>query len=147
MQTGAWVSDRLPNLAGHVDHIAPFSPGLPKTEVSTHVIFVPLQTKLHTTPGFQGRPPLGRLGSYRASVAPQSPICLVHSVAPLHNKAGERAGRAPKNLERPVFSLSSGDPIRANRIPARDFARCCISTSPAIGAARPSRRGPNGLDL
>jgi hypothetical protein len=53
-QTGAWVSDLLPNVAEHVDEIA-FLKGC-KTEGSTHVIS---SLKLHTSSLVPGRPSLG----------------------------------------------------------------------------------------
>jgi len=53
-ETGAWVSDLLPNLATQVDNIA-FLKGC-KTEGSTHVIS---SLKLHTSGLVPGRPALG----------------------------------------------------------------------------------------
>ncbi len=59
-ETGAWVSDWLPNIARHVDNIA-FLKGC-KTEGSTHVIS---SLKLHTSALVPGRPSLGRLDHLR----------------------------------------------------------------------------------
>jgi hypothetical protein len=53
-ETGAWVSDLLPNIANHVDKIS-FLKGC-KTEGSTHVIS---SLKLHTSSLVPGRPSLG----------------------------------------------------------------------------------------
>ena len=58
-QTGAWVSDWLPNLANHVDDIA-FLKGC-KTDGSTHVIS---SLKLHTSGLVPGRPALGSWVTY-----------------------------------------------------------------------------------
>src|SRR3954471_13825936 len=58
-ETGAWVSDLLPNIARHVDNIA-FLKGC-KTEGSTHVIS---SLKLHTSALVPGRPALGAWITY-----------------------------------------------------------------------------------
>jgi hypothetical protein len=58
-ETGAWVSDLLPNLAKQADHIA-FLKGC-KTEGSTHVIS---SLKLHTAGLVPGRPALGSWVQY-----------------------------------------------------------------------------------
>ncbi|RQP23985.1 DUF1501 domain-containing protein [Piscinibacter terrae] len=58
-ETGAWVSDLLPNLAKQSDHIA-FLKGC-KTEGSTHVIS---SLKLHTAGLVPGRPALGSWVQY-----------------------------------------------------------------------------------
>lgn len=58
-ETGAWVSDWLPNLATQVDNIA-FLKGT-KTEGSTHVIS---SLKLHTSGLVPGRPALGSWVQY-----------------------------------------------------------------------------------
>jgi hypothetical protein len=58
-ETGAWVSDLLPNLSKHVDDIA-FLKGC-KTEGSTHVIS---SLKLHTSALVPGRPSLGAWITY-----------------------------------------------------------------------------------
>lgn len=58
-ETGAWVSDLLPNVAKQVDHIA-FLKGC-KTEGSTHVIS---SLKLHTAGLVPGRPALGSWVQY-----------------------------------------------------------------------------------
>jgi Protein of unknown function (DUF1501) len=58
-QTGAWVSDLLPNIAPHVDNIA-FLKAC-KTEGSTHVIS---SLKLHTSSLVPGRPSLGSWITY-----------------------------------------------------------------------------------
>jgi hypothetical protein len=58
-ETGAWVSDLLPNIANHVDDIA-FLKGC-KTEGSTHVIS---SLKLHTSSLVPGRPALGAWVTY-----------------------------------------------------------------------------------
>jgi len=69
-ETGAWVSDLLPNISKHVDDIA-FLKGC-KTEGSTHVIS---SLKLHTSALVPGRPSLGAwitygLGSGNADLPP-----------------------------------------------------------------------------
>src|SRR6187455_2273182 len=58
-ETGAWVSDLLPNIAKHVDNIS-FLKGC-KTEGSTHVIS---SLKLHTSALVPGRPSLGSWITY-----------------------------------------------------------------------------------
>src|SRR6267154_2537603 len=72
-QTGAWVSDLLPNLAGQVDNIA-FLKGT-KTEGSTHVIS---SLKLHTSGLTPGRPALGAWVQYAlGSANPDLPAFVV----------------------------------------------------------------------
>jgi hypothetical protein len=72
-QTGAWVSDLLPNLAGQVDQIA-FLKGC-KTEGSTHVIS---SLKLHTSGLVPGRPALGSWVTYGlGSANPDLPSFVV----------------------------------------------------------------------
>jgi hypothetical protein len=72
-ETGAWVSDWLPNLAGQVDNIA-FLKGC-KTEGSTHVIS---SLKLHTSGLVPGRPALGSWVTYGlGSANPDLPTFVV----------------------------------------------------------------------
>jgi hypothetical protein len=72
-QTGAWVSDWLPNLANHVDEIA-FLKGS-KTDGSTHVIS---SLKLHTSGLVPGRPALGSWVEYGlGSANPDLPAFVV----------------------------------------------------------------------
>jgi hypothetical protein len=72
-ETGAWVSDLLPNLAGQVDNIA-FLKGS-KTEGSTHVIS---SLKLHTSGLVPGRPALGSWVTYGlGSANPDLPAFVV----------------------------------------------------------------------
>ncbi len=72
-ETGAWVSDWLPNLATQVDHIA-FLKGT-KTEGSTHVIS---SLKLHTSGLTPGRPALGAWIEYGlGSANPDLPAFVV----------------------------------------------------------------------
>jgi hypothetical protein len=72
-QTGAWVSDLLPNLATQVDSIA-FLKGT-KTEGSTHVIS---SLKLHTSGLVPGRPALGAWIQYAlGSANPDLPAFIV----------------------------------------------------------------------
>lgn len=72
-ETGAWVSDLLPNIATQVDHIA-FLKGC-KTEGSTHVIS---SLKLHTSGLQPGRPALGAWVTYGlGSANPDLPSFVV----------------------------------------------------------------------
>lgn len=72
-ETGAWVSDWLPNLATQVDSIA-FLKGT-KTEGSTHVIS---SLKLHTSGLTPGRPALGAWVQYAlGSANPDLPAFVV----------------------------------------------------------------------
>jgi hypothetical protein len=72
-ETGAWVSDLLPNIAKHVDNIA-FLKGC-KTEGSTHVIS---SLKLHTSSLTPGRPSLGSWITYGLGAAnPDLPAFVV----------------------------------------------------------------------
>lgn len=72
-ETGAWVSDLLPNLATQVDSIA-FLKGS-KTEGSTHVIS---SLKLHTSGLTPGRPALGAWVQYAlGSANPDLPAFIV----------------------------------------------------------------------
>jgi hypothetical protein len=72
-QTGAWVSDWLPNLATQVDSIA-FLKGC-KTDGSTHVIS---SLKLHTSGLVPGRPALGSWVTYGLGTAnPDLPAFVV----------------------------------------------------------------------
>ncbi len=72
-QTGAWVSDWLPNIATQVDNIA-FLKGT-KTEGSTHVIS---SLKLHTSGLTPGRPALGSWITYGLGTAnPDLPAFVV----------------------------------------------------------------------
>jgi hypothetical protein len=72
-QTGAWISDWLPNLANHVDEIA-FLKGS-KTDGSTHVIS---SLKLHTSGLVPGRPALGSWVTYGlGSANPDLPAFIV----------------------------------------------------------------------
>ena len=72
-ETGAWVSDLLPNIAKHVDNIS-FLKGC-KTEGSTHVIS---SLKLHTSALTPGRPSLGAWITYGlGSANPDLPAFVV----------------------------------------------------------------------
>lgn len=72
-ETGAWVSDWLPNIATQVDNIA-FLKGT-KTEGSTHVIS---SLKLHTSGLVPGRPALGAWVQYGlGSANPDLPAFVV----------------------------------------------------------------------
>ncbi len=72
-QSGAWISDWLPNLANHVDDIA-FLKGS-KTDGSTHVIS---SLKLHTSGLVPGRPALGSWVEYGlGSANPDLPAFIV----------------------------------------------------------------------
>ena len=72
-ETGAWVSDLLPNIAKQADHIA-FLKGS-KTEGSTHVI---ASLKLHTSGLVPGRPALGSWIQYGLGAAnPDLPAFVV----------------------------------------------------------------------
>ena len=72
-ETGAWVSDWLPNIATQVDNIA-FLKGT-KTEGSTHVIS---SLKLHTSGLVPGRPALGSWVQYGlGSANPDLPAFVV----------------------------------------------------------------------
>jgi hypothetical protein len=72
-ETGAWVSDLLPNVARHVDNIS-FLKGC-KTEGSTHVIS---SLKLHTSALTPGRPSLGAWITYGlGSANPDLPAFVV----------------------------------------------------------------------
>src|SRR6185295_726554 len=72
-ETGAWVSDLLPNISKHVDDIA-FLKGC-KTEGSTHVIS---SLKLHTSSLTPGRPALGSWITYGLGAAnPDLPAFVV----------------------------------------------------------------------
>ena len=72
-ETGAWVSDLLPNVAKHVDKVA-FLKGS-KTEGSTHVIS---SLKLHTSSLVPGRPSLGAWIQYGLGTAnPDLPAFVV----------------------------------------------------------------------
>src|SRR6187551_3744317 len=72
-ETGAWVSDLLPNIANHVDKIT-FLKGC-KNEGSTHVIS---SLKLHTSSLVPGRPSLGAWITYGlGSANPDLPAFVV----------------------------------------------------------------------